>query len=76
VSPNQIPIEEGNVSETPTELPEPDPTLSLDAADSSYAEAEQPEENPPLGPASVQTLGKPGVAAKRTAKKASSSSES
>lgn len=46
-----------------TEMPEPDPTLSTDAADSTYAPASGDREvqNPPSGPSVEQTLGKPGT---------------
>lgn len=58
-------------------LPEPDPTLSSDAADSTYAEVVPEEEtNPPSGPHVEQTLGKPAGAAKSPAKKASSTGSS
>jgi hypothetical protein len=41
-------------------IPEPDPSLSRDAKHSTYAPAPVDEEqNPPAGPATVQTLGKP-----------------
>ena len=47
-----------------TEYPEPDPTLSRDASHSTYEAAEvDPEENPPPGPATVQTLGHPAEVA-------------
>ena len=36
-----------------------DPELSKDARHSSYEPAEQPEQYPPLGTATVQTPGKP-----------------
>ena len=60
-------------------LPEPDPTLSLDANDSTYAQAPEDKEaqNPPSGPAVIQTLGKPGgaaVAATKTTRSSGSSS--
>jgi hypothetical protein len=57
-----------------TEYPEPDPSLSRDAANSTYAEAAQEEQVPPLGTATEQTLGAPapeGAAKTRAAKKAS-----
>lgn len=59
-----------------TELPEPDPTLSLDANDSTYAAAEVEEQNPPLGSATVQTLGQPGDGASAPKAKTSSRSSS
>jgi hypothetical protein len=68
-------IEEGLVSETPTELEAPDPTLSTDAADSTYAAAEPLPDNPPAGSRVEQTLGKAGADTK-SAKKASSPSSS
>jgi len=57
-----------------TELPDPDPTLSLDAAHSSYAPASATKEaqNPPPGPSVEQTLGTPTAPA--ATKKSSSSS--
>lgn len=65
------------MTDTATELEGPDPTLSTDAADSTYAPAEVPEDNPPLGTAVEQTLGKPGSGSKSSAtKKASSTSSS
>lgn len=61
------------MTEEVTELEAPDPTLSTLAEDSTYAEAtDVPEQNPPDGPHTVQTLGKPGSGAK-SAKKSSSS---
>ena len=59
-----------------TELPEPDPTLSLDARDSTYAPdaTDRSAENPPPGPATVQTLGKPGDGDTTTKSKSSRSS--
>ena len=65
-----------------TELEAPDPTLSSDAADSTYAAAtDVPETNPPSGPAVEQTLGKPGggsaaAAGGHSSKRSSSSSAS
>jgi hypothetical protein len=66
------------MSETATELEAPDPMLSSDAADSTYAAAPaiDPEPNPPSGPSVVQTLGEPGASAKASSKKASSPSSS
>jgi len=51
------------VTDAPTELEAPDLTLSSDARDSTYAQADVPEQNPPAGPQVVQTLGKPGAGA-------------
>jgi hypothetical protein len=68
------------LSTDPSELAAPDPTLSSDAADSTYEAAPAVEDVlPPPGPAVVQTLGKPGAGAAKTSKtthKASSSSSS
>jgi hypothetical protein len=50
----------------PSELAAPDPTLSSDANDSTYAEAEVPETNPPSGSHVEQTLGKPGAGAEKS----------
>lgn len=49
------------MSTDPTELEAPDPSLSLDANDSTYAQASDSEpQNPPSGPRVEQTLGQPG----------------
>jgi len=54
-----------------SDLPEPDATLSLDAADSTYAAApEDKDALPKPGPGTVQTLGKPGSGGKAEAKPA------
>jgi hypothetical protein len=54
-----------------TELPEPDPTLSSDANDSTYAPAPESKDvqNPPSGPSVEQTLGLPGSGEGPTSKK-------
>jgi hypothetical protein len=59
-----------------TELPDPDPTLSSDAADSTYAPSstDRSAEHPPPGPAVEQTLGKPGSGGTKTTKKSAGSS--
>lgn len=58
-------------------IPEPDPTLSRDAEHSTYAEAEQEEQVPPLGTATEQTLGVPGeTAAPRRSARTTKATES
>lgn len=58
-------------------LPEPDPTLSLDATDSTYEAApEDTETKPSPGPATIQTLGQPGDGASAPKKSTRSSSSS
>ena len=61
-----------------SEYPEPDPSLSRDATHSTYAPAAvDPEENPPLGTATEQTLGVPAEVAptSRSSSKAKAASE-
>jgi len=66
------------MSEQAPELEAPDPTLSLDAAHSTYEEQPATKEavNPPPGPTVIQTLGTPSEAtpAKKSASSSSSSS--
>jgi hypothetical protein len=67
-----------------TEIEGPDPTLSPDARDSTYAPApddDSLDNNPPLGPRVLQTPGKPGdgqptPSASKTSTKSSSTSSS
>ena len=64
-------------STDPNELEAPDPTLSTDADDSTYASVEPEPDNPPAGKRVEQTLGHPTEAdPKSSPKKASTSSSS
>jgi hypothetical protein len=65
--------------EAPPELEAPDPTLSSDARDSTYApaaETKEASENPPSGPRVEQTLGKPETGGEPTPSKAKASTAS
>jgi hypothetical protein len=59
--------------------PEPDPTLSSDARFSTYEQYQQTDEekamNPPPGPATVQTKGKPSESGGQQTQQSSSRSK-